>query len=395
MDTEPIRHTVRIDAPAPEVGHAITSAHGLGTWLCDEAHVEKRHHGRILCLWNDGRRFCGRWVEYAPGDRLAWSWRADDEAAESTVRYVLEADGAGTRIEMTHAGVSPADAEAIGSAWSDALEDLKTYVETGRNGREMRRPMLGINPQPVTPELAREKGLAVEQGILLAEVMPDRGALRAGLARDDVLVAVGDVPVSDWGSLMSAVGRHRAGDTVRVTYWRGDTERAATVTLTGRESPAVGIEVDEVADAAKRMTARWITAVTAALDGVSEAEASFRPAPHEWSIKQVLAHLSVSERFGHDASCRRAADEAPIDWAMEAFELREEVVQSLPLADLAARLVADLRESEAIALAILARRPFAPVRYDLAAGLQFGTEHIDDHIEQIRANVAAARGTPA
>jgi hypothetical protein len=67
------------------------------------------------------------------------------------------------------------------------------------------------------------------------------------------------------------------------------------------------------------------------------------------------------------------------------------VVAAMPVADLTTRVIADLRESEALALTVLALAPSPPVLHDLASGFHFGVEHLDEHIAQIRANLVAAR----
>ena len=52
----------------------------------------------------------------------------------------------------------------------------------------MTRGWLGVVIQRITPELAKEFGLADDKGALVSKVMPDGPAAKAGIERGDVIV---------------------------------------------------------------------------------------------------------------------------------------------------------------------------------------------------------------
>ncbi len=119
------------------------------------------------------------------------------------------------------------------------LDDL---VSLGR----VRRPTLGIIPLPIGPELADQLGLAADSGLLIIQVAPgsgaDRAGLRAGTQRaflgnvpillgGDLIVAVEGQPVQDAQELSHIMQKHRAGDTVNVTIYRGKQKMDVRVTL--------------------------------------------------------------------------------------------------------------------------------------------------------------------
>src|SRR5947208_12575292 len=119
---------------------------------------------------------------------------------------------------------------------------LNDLVTLGR----VRRPALGARTIPITPELAEQMGLASDFGLLVIQVIPggaaDRAGLRGGTERaylgnsaimlgGDLIVAVDGEKVEDQQDLAQIMNNHRAGDTVRMTVYRGKKKMDVTVTL--------------------------------------------------------------------------------------------------------------------------------------------------------------------
>jgi S1-C subfamily serine protease len=109
------------------------------------------------------------------------------------------------------------------------LDDL---VHLGR----VRRPEIGVRTIPIGPELANQLGLPADSGLLIVEVIPgsaaDRAGLRAGTERaylgnipiligGDLLLAIEGQPIQDQQDLSHVMQKHRSGDTVTVTVYRG------------------------------------------------------------------------------------------------------------------------------------------------------------------------------
>ncbi|PYX65683.1 MAG: peptidase S1 [Acidobacteria bacterium] len=109
---------------------------------------------------------------------------------------------------------------------------LNDLVTQGR----VRRPTLGVRTIPISPELAEEMGLPADYGLLVIQVVPGGAAERAGLRGGSERAYVGNIPImlggdlivaidgekiSDQEDLAQAMNNHRAGDTVRVTFYRG------------------------------------------------------------------------------------------------------------------------------------------------------------------------------
>ncbi len=119
------------------------------------------------------------------------------------------------------------------------LNDLMTL------GR-VRRPALGVRTIPISPELADEIGLPIDYGLLVVQVTPgsaaDQAGLRAGTERaylgntpimlgGDLIVAIDDQKVQDEDDLAQMMNNHRAGDTIKVTIYRGKKKMDVSVSL--------------------------------------------------------------------------------------------------------------------------------------------------------------------
>jgi S1-C subfamily serine protease len=119
------------------------------------------------------------------------------------------------------------------------LNDLMTL------GR-VRRPALGVRTVPISPELSDEIGLPVDYGLLIIGVVQgssaDQAGLRAGTERaylgnipimlgGDLIVAIDGEKIQDQDDLSQMMNNHRAGDSVKVTIYRGKKKMDVDVLL--------------------------------------------------------------------------------------------------------------------------------------------------------------------
>jgi len=107
------------------------------------------------------------------------------------------------------------------------LDDLRTEGHVARG-------FLGVNSQPLTPELAKALGVDADGGAVVAGVFPGTPAADAGLEQGDVVVEVDGEPIGDQVGLVGAIGNRRPGDEVRVTVVRGKDRKKLKVTLAER-----------------------------------------------------------------------------------------------------------------------------------------------------------------
>jgi uncharacterized protein YndB with AHSA1/START domain len=384
-------HDHLIGAPPETVAKAIASPHGLGTWLADEARSEKKADGRLILFWQDGRQLVGRWTAYEPPARLGWRYRDDAGGPEMAVAFELTAEGDGTRVKVSEAGLPDADAEAAAARWRQTLEDLGTFVESGENGRLLRRPMLGIFPEEVTEEMAAKHGLPVQAGIRLAGLLDVGAAAKAGLAEGDVIVRIGEHEVKDWVTLSQALEAFEAGDTVQVTGYRDGGELAVDVTLQGRDRTEVPDDRDEIRKQISEFTAKTVRRFEELLAGVTDEEAEHHPEEGEWCVKEVIAHLSLAERWSQDWFARLASDDQPTGWPGGPESILQKALLATPIGALSERLAMDFRDSEAMCLAILDGDPPPWVVFQVASSTEFGGQHIEEHAAQIEKTLESAR----
>jgi S1-C subfamily serine protease len=119
------------------------------------------------------------------------------------------------------------------------LNDLLTL------GR-VRRPALSVRTIPIDAEIADELGLAAGYGLLIVQAVPGGAADRAGLRGGTERAYLGNTPIMIGGDLIVAIdgekiesqqilaqimNKHRAGDTVKVTIFRGKKQMEVSVTL--------------------------------------------------------------------------------------------------------------------------------------------------------------------
>jgi serine protease Do len=112
---------------------------------------------------------------------------------------------------------------AQGVGFAIPSDTIKRIVEQiSKNGRVI-RPWLGVSGFDVNRSVARRYGLAVESGVLLAEVPREGPAHAAGLREGDIVVEIGDRKVDHMKDLVSALSHFTIGEQVTVRFMRTGT----------------------------------------------------------------------------------------------------------------------------------------------------------------------------
>jgi Do/DeqQ family serine protease len=139
---------------------------------------------------------------------------------------------------------------------------VRVVVASAKSGgKAVKRPWLGARLQTVTPEIAETLGLRIPSGALVANVVPNSPAARAGLKLSDLIVAIDGQTVEDLNGFdyrfatrplggTSQIDVQRAGKTVKLTIpleTAPDTGRNEIV-LAGR-SPFQGAKVANISPA--------------------------------------------------------------------------------------------------------------------------------------------------
>jgi S1-C subfamily serine protease len=82
------------------------------------------------------------------------------------------------------------------------------------------RAFLGVSIYPLDAEAAKDLGVAINQGVVLDELVDGGSAQYAGLLPLDIIVKVDDLPIRDVPELTEIVGRSKVGEVLQVTVLR-------------------------------------------------------------------------------------------------------------------------------------------------------------------------------
>ncbi len=98
-------------------------------------------------------------------------------------------------------------------------------------GKKILYGWLGVTVQDVTEDLAKQFGLSDKSGALVANVLKDSPAQKAGMKEGDVIKGFDNTPVNNVRELLNAVGKAEIGRRVRVTAIRDKKEVILTVEI--------------------------------------------------------------------------------------------------------------------------------------------------------------------
>ena len=102
--------------------------------------------------------------------------------------------------------------------------DLKNYGK-------VQRATLGVNVIEIDYEKSRELGLDKVEGLLVAKVEADGAADQAGIAVDDVILAIDEREINSVSELREVITQHSPKENVTITILRNGTVKKVNVTL--------------------------------------------------------------------------------------------------------------------------------------------------------------------
>ena len=136
--------------------------------------------------------------------------------------------------------------QSAGIGFAIPINTAKAVVNDLVTLGRVRRPALGVRTIPIDSEIASELGLAADYGLLIVQAVPGGSADRAGLRGGTERAYLGNTPIMIGGDLIVAIdgekiesqqllaqimNKHRAGDTVKVTIFRGKKQLEVSVVL--------------------------------------------------------------------------------------------------------------------------------------------------------------------
>ncbi|MHB1023527.1 MAG: S1C family serine protease [Acidobacteriaceae bacterium] len=136
--------------------------------------------------------------------------------------------------------------QSSGIGFAIPINTAKAVLSDFAKYGQVRRPSLGIVTLSVGPDLASQMGLPADYGVLIQRVIPGGAADQAGLRGGNQKAYLGNVPVYIGGDLIVGIdgqevtsaqdiaqimNGHSAGDTIRITIYRGQRRMDIPVTL--------------------------------------------------------------------------------------------------------------------------------------------------------------------
>ena len=141
----------------------------------------------------------------------------------------------------------------------------RNVLERLVSGGKVSRGYLGIVPQDIDANLAKQFNLPTQNGALVGDVMADTPAAKAGLKSGDVITAINAKPITDAHNLQLTVSQLAPGTVATLKIIRSGSVKTVSVTL--GELPGNAIAGGDKDDNAENDPAR-----ADALDGVAVAD---------------------------------------------------------------------------------------------------------------------------
>src|SRR5579863_3349837 len=116
---------------------------------------------------------------------------------------------------------------------STARSVLESIITTG----SVTRGWIGVEPQDVTPEIAESFGLEQKSGAIVAGVLKNGPADRAGIKPGDILVSVNGQEITDTTRLLNVIAQIKPGTAAKVHLVRKSHEMDLEVTIGKRPPP--------------------------------------------------------------------------------------------------------------------------------------------------------------
>jgi serine protease Do len=121
------------------------------------------------------------------------------------------------------------NAQSIG--FSISIDLAKPIVQELIDSGQVTRGYVGVSLTDITPSLAQNRDLPVDEGVGIVEVVPGSPADEAGLQQNDIIVGIEDREITNMGDLLEALRTYQAGDTVTFRLYRDGEQQELEVTL--------------------------------------------------------------------------------------------------------------------------------------------------------------------
>ncbi len=147
----------------------------------------------------------------------------------------------GEFIGMNTAILAPSGGN-VGIGFAIPSNMVMTIKESLVKHGEVRRGLLGVTTQDLTPELVKAFELKDIQGAAISRIENNSPAEKAGLALGDIIVSANGKTIRNSHELRNIIGLLQIGDKVDIDYYRGDDKRQTTAVIGKQEHAQVAGE---------------------------------------------------------------------------------------------------------------------------------------------------------
>ncbi len=136
----------------------------------------------------------------------------------------------GELIGMNTAILAPTGGN-VGIGFAIPTNMIMTIKESLVKHGEVRRGLLGVTTQDLTPELVTAFNLENKYGAAISRIESNSPAAKAGLEPGDIIVSANGRPVKSSQDISNIVGLLQIGDKVNIEFYRGNDKKEVTATI--------------------------------------------------------------------------------------------------------------------------------------------------------------------
>jgi serine protease Do len=156
------------------------------------------------------------------------------------------------RVLGINASIKSSTGANIGLGFAIPANLARRIADDLRNHGRVRRPMVGVNLDDVTPENAHKLGLPQTQAVLVTGIVPGGPAALAGLEPGDIILGINHNRIGSLQQFQARVASSTPGQPLTMRVWRAGKESDRAVTPIAEEELRAKLEAAAAATAAKQ-----------------------------------------------------------------------------------------------------------------------------------------------
>lgn len=125
----------------------------------------------------------------------------------------------------------------VGIGFAIPSNMVMTIKESLVKHGEVRRGLLGVTTQDLTPELVNAFNLKNIHGAAISRIESNSPAAKAGLEPGDIIVSANGHPIKNSYDIRNLIGLMQIGDKVELEYYRGSEKKQVTAVIGKQELP--------------------------------------------------------------------------------------------------------------------------------------------------------------